>query len=158
VLVQRTNTQRGTAEIWRAFATTTLTNVTVTATYSQSAVSSITVMSFKGVISSGTSGSGAIGATGTGNGTTGTATASLITRGSNSLVVGVVEDWNAPASVAVAAGQTLVHSMAVPNLATVWVQRQSAVTPAVGTSVTINDTAPINDMFNISICEILAGS
>jgi hypothetical protein len=158
VLVQRTNTQRGTAEIWRAFATAKLSNVTVTANYSLSNVSSITVMSFKGVVSSGTSGSGAIGATGTGNSAAGAATASLVTKGSNSLVVGVVEDWNAPASVTVGANQTLVHQLAVSGLASFWVQRQSAVTPTAGTTVTINDTAPTTDMYNMSICEILAGS
>jgi hypothetical protein len=156
-LVQRTNTQRGTAEIWRAFATTTLTSVTVTANYSFSNVSSITVMSFKGVVSSGTSGSGAIGAVGSGNGTTGSATASLITTKANSLVVGVVEDWNAPASATIGANQTLVHQLAVTGLASFWTQRQTAVTPTAGSTVTINDTAPTGDMYNISICEILAG-
>jgi hypothetical protein len=63
VLVRRTNVQSGTSEIWRAFATQTLSNVTVTATLSKSVGSSITVMSFAGVDSSGTNGSGAIGAT-----------------------------------------------------------------------------------------------
>ncbi len=60
VLVQRTNTQLGTAEIWRAFAPSPLTNATVTATLSRSTVSSMTVMSFTGVDTTGTSGSGAI--------------------------------------------------------------------------------------------------
>src|SRR3954453_6498839 len=36
VLVRRTNVQSGTSEVWRAFATAPLTNVTVTATLSQS--------------------------------------------------------------------------------------------------------------------------
>ena len=36
VLVKRTNVQSGTAEIWRAFATSTLSNVTITATLSKS--------------------------------------------------------------------------------------------------------------------------
>src|ERR1700740_2001648 len=36
VLVRRTNAQLGTAEVWRAFAPTTLTGATVTATLSQS--------------------------------------------------------------------------------------------------------------------------
>src|SRR6185295_19475292 len=39
-LVRRTNVQRGTAEIWRAFATATLTNVTVSATLSQAVTAS----------------------------------------------------------------------------------------------------------------------
>ena len=46
VRVIRTNVQRGTAEIWRAFAPSALTNVTVTAALSQSVSSSMTVMSF----------------------------------------------------------------------------------------------------------------
>ena len=88
-LVRRTNVQNGTAEIWRAFAPTTLSNVTVTATLSQSMSSSITVMTFKGVNTSGTGGSGAIGATGSGNASAGAPTASLVTTRNNSLVVGV---------------------------------------------------------------------
>src|SRR3981081_4259378 len=44
-LVQRTNVQLGTAEIWRAFATTRLSNAKVTATLSQSVASSLTVVS-----------------------------------------------------------------------------------------------------------------
>jgi hypothetical protein len=66
-LVKRTNTQAGTAEIWRAFATSPLSQVNVTATLSQRVTSSITVMTFTGADTSGTNGSGAIGATGTGN-------------------------------------------------------------------------------------------
>jgi hypothetical protein len=157
VLVQRTNTQRGTAEIWRAFATAPLTNVTVTANLAKSAISSITVMSFRGVNTSGTNGSGAIGNTGSGNGTTGTPTASLVTAGNNSLVVGVGEDWNAAPSVTVGPNQTLIHLWSVPNLATFWTQRQNATTPVSGTTVTINDTVPTNDLHNLTICEILAG-
>ncbi len=78
-LVRRTNGQKGTAEIWRAFATTTLNNVTVTATISQSVAASITVMSFKGVDTSGTNGSGAIGNTGSGSAVNGAPSATLTT-------------------------------------------------------------------------------
>lgn len=63
-LVKRVNAQSGTAEIWRALATGPLSSVTVNATLSQSVASSITVMSFSGVSTSGTNGSGAIGAIG----------------------------------------------------------------------------------------------
>ena len=48
-LVQRANAQSGSAEIWRAFAASTLSNATVAATLSQSVVASMTVMSFAGV-------------------------------------------------------------------------------------------------------------
>src|SRR5689334_18248723 len=47
-LVVRTNVQSGTSEIWRAFSPNPLTNVTVSATLSQSVVSSMTIMSFAG--------------------------------------------------------------------------------------------------------------
>src|SRR5262245_33559143 len=60
-LVVRTNAQSGTAEIWRAFAATPLTNVSVTATLSQSTASSMSLLSFTGVDTSGVNGSGAIG-------------------------------------------------------------------------------------------------
>jgi len=42
-LVRRTNAQMGTAEVWRAFAPSQLSNVSVTGTLSQSVVSSVTV-------------------------------------------------------------------------------------------------------------------
>jgi hypothetical protein len=38
---------------------------------------------------------------------------------------------------------------------TYWTQRMNSVTPASGTSVTINDTLPSGDRYNLSICEIL---
>src|SRR6185436_19621048 len=78
-LVRRTNTQHGTAEIWRAFAPAVLTNATVTATLSQFAAAAINVVSFKGVDTTGTGGSGAIGATASANAATGAPTASLVT-------------------------------------------------------------------------------
>ena len=39
---------------------------------------------------------------------------------------------------------------------TFWVQRQNAPTSTAGTFVTINDTAPTSDRYNLSICEVLA--
>src|ERR1700730_14232192 len=70
-LVVRTNVQRGTSEIWRAFATAPLSAVSVTATLSQSVASSLTVMTFTGVDTTGTNGSGAIGATRSSNSSSG---------------------------------------------------------------------------------------
>src|SRR4051812_18568537 len=46
VLVRRTNTQRGTAEIWRTFAPAQLAGATATATLSQSESAAITIMTF----------------------------------------------------------------------------------------------------------------
>src|SRR2546426_131149 len=57
-------------------------------------------------------------------------------------------------------GQSLVHQALAPVGDTYWVQRQSSPTPLSGTSVTINDTAPTGDRYNLSIVEVLppAGS
>jgi hypothetical protein len=154
-LVIRTNTQRGTAEIWRAFATAPLTSATVTATLSQSVISSMTVMSFTGTDPSGTNGAGAIGATGTGHAATGAPTATLVTTRNNSLVVGVGNDFDNGISRTAGTGQTVVHQDLTPTGDTYWVQMRSSSTPASGTSVTINDTAPTTDQYNLSICEIL---
>jgi uncharacterized repeat protein (TIGR01451 family) len=157
-LVQRTNAQLGTAEIWRAFASSTLTNVTVTATLSQRVVSSITVMSFSGVDTSGVNGIGAVGAIGTGNGGTGAPNASLVTTRAGSLVLGVGNDWDNAIARTVGGGQVLVHQDLASVGDTYWVQRQGSPLAPSGASVTINDTAPTGDRYNLSIVEVLASS
>jgi hypothetical protein len=115
----------------------------------------MTVMSFTGVNTTGTSGSGAIGATGTGNANPGAPTASLVTTKTNSLVVGVGNDWDRATARTAGANQTIVHQfISVGSGDTYWVQ--SANTPvASGTVVTISDTAPVNDRYNLSICEVV---
>jgi uncharacterized protein (TIGR03437 family) len=51
----------------------------------------------------------------------------------------------------------MVHQYLASTTDTYWVQRMSGTTAASGTSVTINDTAPTGDPYNLSIVEILAG-
>ena len=150
-LVKRTNAQSGSSEIWGAFASVPLTGVTVTATLSQSVVSSITVMSFAGV-----NPTGAIGAVGGNSAASGAPTATLVTTGSNSLVVGVGNDYDNAIARTVGAGQTLIHQDLTATGDTYWVQMQASSIPASGTTVSINDTAPTKDRYNLSIVEILA--
>ena len=160
-LVKRTNTQAGTAEIWRAFATSPLSQVNVTATLSQSVTSSITVMTFTGADTSGTNGSGAIGATGAGNSGSGAPTASLTTTRNGSWVVGVGVDFDGALNRTAGANQTIVHQdlqSSPSGTDTFWVQTQNAPTPLSGTTVTINDTAPTKDRYDLSICEVVPGS
>jgi hypothetical protein len=154
-LVQRTNVQMGTAEIWRAFAPSTLSSVSVKASLSQSVPASITVVSFTGVDTSGTNGSGAIGATGTGNANPGAPTASLVTTRNGSWVFEVGNDWDKAISRALGPNQTMVHQYLATVGDTYWVQRQNAPTPSSGTTVTINDTAPTTDRYNLSVVEVL---
>ena len=155
VLVKRTNVQSGTAEIWRAFATSPLSNLTVTATLSKAVISSMTVVSFTGVDASGTNGSGAIGATGTRNAKTGGPNASLVTTRNGSWVFGVGNDFDNAIARTPAGGQSLVHQYLAPTGDAYWVQMQNSPTPLSGTTVSIQDTAPTTDRYNMSICEIL---
>jgi hypothetical protein len=154
-LVGRTNAQRGDAEIWRAFAPTPLTGARVTGTLSQGVAGQITIMSFKGVDPSGTGGSGAIGAIGSGNALSGAPTASLVTTRDKSLVVGVGSDWDGQTARVLGPGQTLVSSYFATDGDTFWVQRTTDPVPTAGTTVTINDTAPANHRYNLTIVEIL---
>jgi len=155
-LVLRTNAKRGTAEIWRAFSVNALSNVTVTATLAQSVASSITVVSFKGTDTTGVNGAGAIGATKSASGI-GAPTANLTTTRAGSWVFGVGTDWDSPTGRTIGSGQTMIHQYMPPVGDTYWVQRQTSPTAASGTIVTINDTAPTGDQYNLSICEIRPG-
>ena len=158
MLVERANVQLGTAEIWRAFASSALSAVTVTATLSQTVDSSITVMSFSGVNTSGTNGSGAIGAVGSGNADPGAPTATLVTTGNGSLVLAVGNDWDSGIARTPGTGQAVVRQDLAPVGDTYWVQMQSSPILLSGTTVTINDTAPTGDRYNLSIVEILAAA
>jgi hypothetical protein len=132
-----------------------LTNVTVTATISHSVVSSMTVVTFTGANATGTNGSGAIGATKSANAKPGAPSASLVTTQNGSWVIGVGNDFDNATARTLGAGQTLVHQDLASSGDTYWVQMQTSPTPLSGTTVTINDTAPATDRYNLSICEIL---
>ena len=153
-LVVRSNAQKGTSEIWRAFAPAPLAGVAATATLAQPAASSITLVAFTGVDTTGTNGSGAIGATRSAGAASGASTATLTTTRAGSWVFGVGNDWDNATSRTVGAGQTLVHQYLPPVGDTFWVQRTNGPTAVSGTNVTINDTAPTGDHWNLSLCEI----
>ncbi len=136
-------------------ATSALSQVTVSATLSQSVASSITVTSFKGVDLTGTNGSGAIGAIGSGNASAGAPTASLVTTRNNSWVVGVGNDYDNAIARTPASGQTLVHQNLSPVGDTYWVQILNSPTLWSGSTISLSDSAPASDRFNLSLCEVL---
>ncbi len=158
VLVQRTNAQAGTAEVWRAFSPVVLSNVTVTANLSASVYSSITVMSFQGIDPSGSSGSGAIGATVSASAASGAPSATLTTTRDGSLVIGVGEDPTSGISRTTAPLQNLVYQDLTTSNNAYWVQTQINTTPSSGTAVSINDLEPTADAYNLTAVEILAPS
>jgi hypothetical protein len=158
VLVDRTNQELGTSEIWRAFATARLSNVAVTATLSQTVVSSMTVLSFTGVPTIGTSGSRAIGAVASGYASSGAPKAKLTSTQNGSLVLGVGNDFDNAIARTPLAGQTVVHQDLSSTQDTYWVQRINSVISSKGTTVTLGDSAPTKDRYNLSICEVLPGT
>ncbi len=158
VLVGRANTQAGSSEIWRAFAPAPLSGVTVTATLSETVISSLTVVSFTGADASGTNGSGAIGAVTSASAATGAPAATLTTTRKGSFVIGVGNDFDSATARTPATGQSLLHQYLSTAGDTYWVQMETNPVPVSGTSVSIKDTAPATDQYNLTICEILAGS
>jgi hypothetical protein len=145
----RSNGQPGTAEIWQAVAPTPLTNVTITATRSKTSYQgSITVAAFTGADTA------TNGATASANATTGAPSVSLTTTKAGSWVWGVGEDWDRAVTHTPASGQSIVDQFLAPSGDTFWTQRQTAVTPAAGTSVPISDTAPTSDRWDLASIEI----
>jgi len=152
-LARRANAQPGTAEIWWAFAASRLSGAVVQASLSQSVAASITIVSFTGADGVG-NGAAAIGATGGSSASAGAPSASLVTTRDNSWVFGVGNDYDNAVARAVPAGQSLVNQYLASIGDTYWVQRQNAPTSAGGSTVTINDTAPTADRYNLAIVEV----
>jgi hypothetical protein len=155
VLVRRTNAQLGTSEIWRAYAPSILSNVTVTASLSQSVPASITVVTFTGADATGVNGAGAIGNSASANASSGAPSASLVTTRNGSWVFGVGNDWDHAVTHTAASGQTVLHQYLATVGDTYWVQEQNSPTVLSGTTVFINDTAPTTDRYNLTIAEVL---
>ena len=85
---------------------------------------------------------------------TGAPTASLVTTRNNSWVFAVGTDWDRPVARTLGANQAMVHQYLATVNSTYWVQRQNVATLLSGTTVTINDTAPTNDKYDLSLVEI----
>jgi hypothetical protein len=146
-LAKRTNTRTGTAEVWEAHAASGLSQAAITASLIYPGYGEmLTVVAFKDAPG--------IGATASASGRTGAPTASLTTTTANSWVFAVGNDPSALVPRTVGAGQTLVSQSTDINGDTYWVQSLSAPTPTAGTAVTINDTAPTYDMWNLTLVEI----
>ncbi len=118
----------------------------------------ITVLSFSGVDATGTNGSGAIGATKSVSAASGVPTATLTTTRNSSWVFGVGSDFDNAIARTAGANQTVVHQFLTSAGDTYWVQMQNGTTPTSGTSVSINDTAPAGDRYNLAIVEVLPGT
>jgi hypothetical protein len=152
-LRQRTNAQAGDAEIWQAVATTTLTNVTVKATRSSgSYVGSLDVVSYTGASTS------ASGATAGQSAASGAPSVSLTTSAANSWVWAVGDDWDNAVTRTLGSSQTLLDQYVAGGVGdTYWAQYASVQSQPAGTKVTLNDTAPTSDRWDLAAIEIVPG-
>jgi fibronectin type 3 domain-containing protein len=149
-LRKRVNARYGTSEIWTAPAANAVTNITVTATRaSGSYTGSITVAAFQNASMA------TIGATGGASAASGAPSASLTAAKTGSLVWGVGNDWDKATARTVGANQTSVDQFLATNGGdTYWVQRLNSSSTA-GQTMTISDTAPTGDQWNLATIEIL---
>jgi len=152
-LRRRANAQAGTAEIWQAVAPAKLTNATIAATRANGGYQgAIAVAAFEGAETS------ANGATAAGSAASGAPSVSLTTTRPGSWVWGVGDDWDSAKARTPGAGQELVDQFLSPSGDTFWTQRQAKATPAAGASVSIDDTAPSGDRWNLAAVEVPAAS
>ncbi len=150
-LVSRANRQMGDAEIWQAFASSKLTNVTVTATGTQKNKD----LSFDVVSLANTAGLGTSASAGA---KTGTPTVSLTALGTGSVAFGVGEDYDRAKARTLGSNQTLLSQWLDASGDTYWSQYTSTPGPAAGQQITINDTAPTGDRWNLAAVEVQAAS
>ncbi len=145
------NTQRGDAEIWTATASGVLSSATVTATQNQPVGKvALELLSFTGAQLGGTGQSGA---------STGAASLNLTATQANSLVYGVGFDWQTAATTTPGAGQTITYQISQSGTnGNAWIQKVDTPTTTPGQNVTVNDTAPTNEAWNLAAIEIASAT
>jgi len=151
-LIARANDQAGDAEVWQASAPSALSGVTVTSTlgvdgYDQT----LTVLALKGA--------SGVGATATATAPGGAPSVRLTTRSAGSWPLAAGNDWDTATPRTVGAGQVLLSQyLDARTQNTFWVQGTTNPSITSGQSVTLNDTAPTSDRWNLAALEVLPGS
>src|SRR5262249_23733381 len=150
-LVQRTNAQAGTSEIWKATAASPLRGASVISTLAADGFhQSLTVVVFAAA-----GGSGAFAGA---NAASGAPTVTLTTTRAGSLVYAVGNDWDTALARVLGPRQPMVPQLVDTAVdAPFWVQAFSAPIPAAGTSVTLNDTQPTADRWSFAAVEVVPG-
>lgn len=148
-LVKRVNARGGSTEIWTATASTALSNATVTSTQTRGGYNqSLTVMAF--------SNSRGIGTSATANGASGAPTVSVTTTMAGSLVYGAGNDYDNAIARTPGSGQAIFHEwLDTVTGDTYWVQGRITPSGSGTTVVTINDSAPTTDRWNLAAVVIL---
>ena len=153
--VAQANAVAGDSEVWQATAPAALSGATITSTqgfggYDQTLV----VNAFRGAAG--------VGASGFASSSTGTPAVSLTTTAAGSYVLGAGIDWDHSIYRSPAPGQILLQQWVdevapdYTNGDTFWAQATTIPVTAAGTPVTIADTAPVGDRWNMVAVEVKA--
>jgi hypothetical protein len=147
--VAQENKALGDAEVWVATAPARLHDVAITATATkyQGYDEALTVIAFENA--------SGIGASGTFYSQDGAPTGTIRTTAADSWVFAAGDDWLASKARTAGPNQTIEEEDYDKVGDTYWVQSTKAPTAAAGTPVTINDTAPAHDPYNLVLVEIV---
>jgi Domain of unknown function (DUF4082)/Fibronectin type III domain/Bacterial Ig domain len=148
-LVQRASSRSGDAEIWAATTSKALAGVTVSSTPALSGYDqTLTVISIQR--------SAGVGASVIGGGASGAPSVSLVSTEEGSLGFAVGNDWDAATARTLGAGQVMLHQYLDTKTGdTYWSQYTGQPAGPTGSVVTLNDTAPTSDQWNMAAVEIL---
>ncbi|MGJ0482958.1 MAG: Ig-like domain-containing protein [Methylomicrobium sp.] len=147
-LVRRANGQPGTADIWTANAPGQLTGMLITSTlanpnYGQS----LTVMAFK-------AGTG-IGTSMAGGGPNGAPAVTFTSTRAGARAFGVANNYDHPVAPTLAAGQTQQHLWIDSGVGDAyWLQSQTTAAAIAGATISVEDTAPTTDHWNMAAVEV----
>jgi hypothetical protein len=148
--VSRANAQYGDSEVWTATAGSALSSATVTSTPAQTGYDQQLTL----LVLTGASG---VGAAAGASAASGAPSVSLSPTSLGSLSFASGNDWDASAARTVGPGQALLSQWLDSGTGdTFWAQGTSAVSSS--TTVTLNDTAPTADRWNLAAAEVLPAS
>lgn len=148
--VGQENANLGDAEVWEARATGTLSAASISAAGAQSGYNvALDVIAFANA--------GGIGASGESTSAKGAPTGTITTTAPDSWVFAVGNDWLKSSARTAGTGQTIQYQSTDGVGDTYWVQSTTTPTATPG-PVTINDTAPAKDPYNLVLVEVLGAA
>jgi len=149
---QRSNTQRGTSEIWYAFSPTARASMTVVGVLSQSQVAQMTVVGFTGAQNTLAGAATAIANKATG--VAGEPSLTITTTKGNSWIFGVGNDWDNRKQLTAAPGSTIIAQSPTTITDTFWTVRSTNPQALPGVPTTIGVTGLGTDRWNFAVIEI----
>jgi len=151
-LVSRANRQSGDAEVWKATAASTLTRAKVRSKLARSGYDQeLTVLALRD--------GGGVSASAIASAPSGAPAVGLTTTAAGSMSYAVGDDWDNAIGRTTGPGQSLVSQWVDTGSGdTFWVQGTSSPDPASGDHVTLGDTAPTADEWNLVGVEVVPKS